>query len=54
MEQVVEALRLHFPMGSLNLSFSSSIRPHYGIGIDSASNRNKYQAYHLGVKAAVA
>ena len=27
-------------------------RPHYGPGIDSASNRNEYQEYFLGVKAA--
>jgi len=25
---------------------------HYGPGIDSASNRNEYQEYFLGVKAA--
>jgi hypothetical protein len=31
-----------------NLSF----RPHYGPGVDSASNRNEYQEYFLGVKAA--
>jgi hypothetical protein len=29
-----------------------SFRPHYGSGIDSASNRNEYQKYLLGVKAA--
>ena len=29
-----------------------SFRPHYGPGIDSASNRNEYQEYFLGVKAA--
>jgi hypothetical protein len=27
-------------------------RSHYGPGIDSASNRNEYQEYFLGVKAA--
>ena len=27
-------------------------RPHYGLGIDSASNRNEYKEYFLGVKAA--
>ena len=27
---------------------------HYGPGIDSVSNRNKYQEYFLGVKAASA
>ena len=29
-----------------------SSRPHYGPGVDSASNRNEYQEYFLGVKAA--
>ena len=28
-----------------------SFRSHYGPGVDSASNRNKYQEYFLGVKA---
>ena len=28
-----------------------SIRSHYGPGVDSASNRNEYQEYFLGVKA---
>jgi hypothetical protein len=29
-----------------------NFRPHRGAGIDSASNRNKYQEYFLGIKAA--
>ena len=29
-----------------------SFRPHYGPGVDSASNRNEYQEYFLGVKEA--
>ena len=29
-----------------------SLRSHYGPGVDSASNRNEYQVYFLGVKAA--
>jgi len=29
-----------------------SYRSHYGSGVDSASNRNEYQEYFLGVKAA--
>jgi len=29
-----------------------SFRSHYGPGIDSASNRNEYQKYFLGAKAA--
>ena len=35
-----------------NFSLPSSFRPHYGPGFDSASNRNEYQEYLLGVKAA--
>jgi len=34
-----------------NFSLTQS-RPHYGPGVDSASNRNEYQKYFLGVKAA--
>ena len=57
--QLVETLR-HKPDGrgfdsrwchwnfSLTLSFPSC----YGPGVDPASNRNKYQVYFLGVKAA--
>ena len=29
-----------------------SFRSHYGPGVDSASNRNEYQEYFLGAKAA--
>jgi len=29
-----------------------SFRPHYAPGVDSASNRNEYREYFLGVKAA--
>jgi len=29
-----------------------SFRSHYGPGVDSASNRNEYQEYFLGVKTA--
>jgi hypothetical protein len=49
--QLVEALRyksIRFPMVSLTLFF----RPHYGPGIDSASSRNGYQEYFLGLKTA--
>jgi len=31
---------------------TQSFRPHYGRGVDSASNRNEYQEYFLWVKAA--
>jgi len=34
-----------------NFSLTQSFRPHYP-GVDSASNRNEYQEYFLGVKAA--
>jgi hypothetical protein len=30
----------------------NSFRSHYGSGVKSASNRNEYQVYFLGVKAA--
>jgi len=30
----------------------TSFRSHYGHGVDTASNRNEYQVYLLGVKAA--
>jgi len=33
-----------------NFSLKLSFRPHYGPGIDSASNRNEYQEYFLGAK----
>jgi hypothetical protein len=35
-----------------NFSLTYSFQPHYGPGVDSASNRNEYQEYFLGVKAA--
>jgi hypothetical protein len=35
-----------------NFSVIKSFRSHYGPGDDSASNRNEYQVYFLGVKAA--
>ena len=38
--------RVRFPM---SLEF---FRPHYNPEVESASNRNKYQEYLLGVKAA--
>jgi hypothetical protein len=36
----------------LRAKLTQSFRPHYGAGIDSASNRNEYLEYFLGVKAA--
>ena len=44
--------RVRFPMVSLEFSLTQSFRPHYGPGVDSMSNRNEYQEYFLGVKAA--
>jgi hypothetical protein len=32
--------------------YVKSFRSHYGPGVDSASNRNEYEEYFLGVKAA--
>ena len=40
------------PMVSLQFFTDIIFRPHYGPGVDSASNRNEYQEYFLGVKAA--
>ena len=44
--------RVRFPMVSLEFFIDISFRPHCGPGVDSASNRNEYQEYFLGVKAA--
>ena len=57
MAQLVEALR-YKPEGRgfdsrwchWNFSSTKSFRPHYGPGVDSASNRNEYQEYFLGGK----
>ena len=35
-----------------NFSLTQSCWPHYGPGVDSASNRKEYKQYFLGVKAA--
>jgi hypothetical protein len=55
---LVEALRYKLEGRSFdsqwchwNFSLTLSYRPHYGPGVDSASNRNEYQEYFLGVKA---
>ena len=32
--------------------YIKSFRSHYGPGVESASNRNEYEEYFLGVKAA--
>jgi hypothetical protein len=57
--QLIEALRFK-PEGHgfdsrwchWNFSLAKSFRPHYGPGVYLASNRNDYQEYFLGVKAA--
>jgi len=57
--QLVEALR-YKPEGRgfdsrlchWEFSLTLSFRPHYGPGVDSASNRNEYKEYFLEVKAA--
>jgi len=42
-----------FPIVSLEFFIDiKSFHPHYGPGVDSTSNRNEYQEYFLGVKAA--
>jgi hypothetical protein len=35
-----------------NFSFTLFFRPHHGPGVNLTSNRNEYQGYFLGVKAA--
>jgi hypothetical protein len=39
-------------VGIINFSLTLPFRPHHGPGVDPASNRNQYQEYFLGVKAA--
>jgi len=39
-------------MVSLEFFIDIILRPHYGSGVESASNRNEYQEYFLGLKAA--
>jgi len=57
--RLVEALRyklegrgFDFRWCHWNFSLTYSFRPYYGPGVDSASNRDEYQEYFLGVKAA--
>jgi len=40
------------PDGVIGIFHSQSFWPHYGPGVDSASNRNKQQEYFVGIKAA--
>ena len=39
-------------VGSIPASVIKSFRSHYGPGVDSVSNKNEYQEYFPGVKAA--
>ena len=55
--ELVEALRykpesrgFHSQWCYWNFSLTLSFRPHYGLGVDSASNRNEYQEYFLRSK----
>ena len=44
---------VRFQLVSMELFIDiKSFRSHYGPGVDSASNRNEYQEYFLGLKAA--
>jgi hypothetical protein len=60
MAQLVEALRYSLEVCGFDsrwchwifLVLKYSFRPHYGPGVDSASNRNEYQECILVVKAA--
>ena len=58
--QLVEALRykpegrgFNFRWYHWKFSLTYSLRPHNAPGVDSASNRNDYREYFVGVKAAV-
>jgi hypothetical protein len=44
-------LRVRYPWCQWNFSLTLLFRPQYGPGVHSASNRNQYQEYFLGVKA---
>jgi len=57
--QLVEALHyklegrgFDFRWCHCSFSLAQSFRPRYGPGVDSASNRNEYREYFLGLKAA--
>jgi hypothetical protein len=38
------------PNGVTEIFYAQSFRPHYNLGVGSASNRNEYQEYFLGAK----
>ena len=39
------------PDSVIGIFHRQSFRPHYGPGVHSASNRNEYQEYFLGIKS---
>jgi hypothetical protein len=41
---------VRFPIMLLGFSFTQSFQPHYGFGVDSASNRNDYHVSFLRAK----
>jgi hypothetical protein len=49
---LVEALRYRVAGSIPDFHWNFSFRLHYGPEVDSASNRNEYQEYFLGAKAA--
>jgi hypothetical protein len=49
---VVKALRYKLAFVSLEFFSDISFRSHYGLGVDSVSNRNEYWVYFLGVNVA--
>jgi hypothetical protein len=44
--------RVRFQVMSLEVFIDIILRPYYGPGVDSASDRNEYQEYFIGVKVA--
>ena len=44
-----EGRRFDFQWCQKNFSLTKSFRPHSGPGVDSASNRDEYQEFFLGV-----
>ena len=52
MAQLVKVLRYKSEDRWFDFSLTQSSWPHYGPGVDSASNRCEYQEYFLGVKSA--
>jgi len=50
--QIGYLISFHTKFTKLLLDHTQPFRSHFGPGVDSASNRNEYQMYFLGVKAA--